>query len=92
MKQQEVEPPPEEPAPPAEDPPTDSEAPADENLEQPADQPSVEEPPPPDEEAPAEGPRKLVDFSNKQHLIALAIGGVMVIMGVVLIVMLLAGA
>jgi len=92
VKQQEVEPPPEEPAPPAEDPPTDSEAPADENLEQPADQPSVEEPPPPDEEAPAEGPRKLVDFSNKQHLIALAIGGVMVIMGVVLIVMLLAGA
>ncbi len=39
-----------------------------------------------------EGPRKLIDFSNKQHLVALGIGGAMVIVGVVLIIMLVAGA
>lgn len=92
VQQEDVAPPPEEP--PAEEPATDSEAPAEEPAaeEPPAEEPPPDEEPPPEEEAPAEGPRKLIDFNNKQHLIALAIGGVMVLMGIVLIVLLIAGA
>ncbi len=63
--------------------------------------PGDEEPPPedlpsdeqdPDADLEAAGPRKLIDLSNKQTLIGLAIGGVMVLMGVVLIILLVAGA
>jgi pSer/pThr/pTyr-binding forkhead associated (FHA) protein len=66
-----------------EDPPEEEEPAA----EEPAEEPVAEEEPPADE-----GPRKLIDFSNKQHLIALGIGGAMVIVGLVLIILLLAGA
>ncbi len=37
-------------------------------------------------------PLKLIDLKNKQHVVVLAIGAVMVLLGVVLIVLLLAGA
>lgn len=37
-------------------------------------------------------PLKLIDFSNKQHLVALGIGALMVILGLVLIILLVAGA
>ena len=39
-----------------------------------------------------DGPRKLIDFSNKQHLVALGIGALMVLLGIVLIILLVAGA
>ncbi len=89
-----------------EEPPADppaEEASADE-AQRTEDDPPAEEDPPQDEEAPAEeqpqedeapadeGPRKLIDFSNKQHLVALGIGAAMVIVGVVLIILLVAGA
>lgn len=98
---QEEEPPPEDE--PAEEPKTDEsrrtedDPPAEENVdeapvdeppaEEPAEEPLAEEP-----EAAPEGNGKLIDFSNKQHLVVLGIGGVMVLMGVVLIILLLAGA
>jgi pSer/pThr/pTyr-binding forkhead associated (FHA) protein len=82
------EPPPEEP--PAENASTDAEAPADDGAENPE---NPEEPEPqPDDQGEDAGPRKLIDFSNKQHLIALGIGGAMIVMGVVLIILLVAGA
>lgn len=57
------------------------------------DQPPAEEPPPEEEpQEEDEGPRKLIDFSNKQHLIALGIGAAMVLVGVVLIILLAVGA
>ena len=93
--QSEEDPPPAEP--PAEDPPGE-EAPADEAQRTEDDPPAEEDPPqdeeeqPQEEEAPDEGPRKLIDFSNKQHLIALGIGAAMVIVGVVLLILLVAGA
>ena len=90
----------EEPAePPAEEPPAE-EPPADE-AQRTEDDPPAEEEPAQDEEAPQEeqeealadeGPRKLIDFSNKQHLIVLGIGAAMVLMGLVLIILLVAGA
>lgn len=46
----------------------------------------------PEEGLEAAGPRKLIDFSNKQTLIALGIVGLMVIVGLVLIILLVAGA
>lgn len=55
------------------------------------DQPQDEEPAQEAEEPADEGPRKLIDFSNKQHLIALGVGGAMVLVGVVLIILLVAG-
>lgn len=70
--------------PPAEDPPAED-PPAE---DPPPDEPPLDEPPQEDDE----GPRKLIDFSNKQHVIALAIGGAMVLIGVVLIILLFAGA
>ncbi len=96
VQSQEEEPP--STVPPPDDPPPE-EAPADEAQR-------TEDDPPPEEEAPQEeplqeeqedapldeGPRKLIDFSNKQHLVALGIGGAMVIVGVVLIILLVAGA
>ena len=95
VQSQEEDPPAE---PPAEDPPA-QEAPADESQRT-EDDPPAEDDPPQDEDAPAEeqpqedeeapaeeGPRKLIDFSNKQHLIALGIGAAMVIVGVVLIIL-----
>ncbi len=80
-----------------------ADAPAEEEpaAEEPADEPQKTEDDPPAEEEPAqeeeeeaadEGPRKLVDFSNKQHLVALGVGGAMVLVGVVLIILLVAGA
>lgn len=59
-----------------------------------AEEPAAEVDAPPDDEQPYEdeGPRKLIDFSNKQHLIALGIGALMVIFGVVLIILLFVGA
>jgi pSer/pThr/pTyr-binding forkhead associated (FHA) protein len=87
----------EEPAPeppaaeaPAEDPPpdeaqrTEDDPPQGEGAEEPVQE---EEPQEPEDE----GPRKLIDFSNKQHLVALGIGAAMMLVGVVLIIMLLAG-
>lgn len=72
--------------PPAEEPPAE---------EPPPEEPPAEEPyeePPPDEDLDEEGPRKLIDFNNKQHLIALGIGAVMVLFGLVLIILLFVGA
>lgn len=99
------EPPPEpEPAaeePPAEEPP-DEEAPADEPPpDEPADPDNpantAEDEPPPmldGGDAPAEDPRggKLIDFSNKQTLIALGVGGLMLLFAIVIIILLVAGA
>lgn len=94
VKQEDVEPEKKEEEPPAEEPPqenasTDAEAPA-ENGE--------EEAPPPDDAPPDDqpeeesaGPRKLIDLSNKQHLIALGIGGAMLLLGIVVIILLVAG-
>ncbi len=86
--------PPDEP--PAEDPPAE-EPPAEEPPPEdpPPDEPPVEDPPLEDDGAQdgeSDGPRKLIDFNNKQHLIALGIGGAMVIIGLVLIILLAAGA
>ncbi|MCC6334709.1 MAG: FHA domain-containing protein [Myxococcales bacterium] len=91
-------PPPEEPppeAPPAEEPPPEA----------PSEEASAEEPPPdeapPDEppmgmmstaDAPEEGTGKLIDFSNKQTLIALGVGAVMLLFGIVILILLIAGA
>ncbi|MFO0593842.1 MAG: FHA domain-containing protein [Myxococcaceae bacterium] len=95
VKQEDVEPPKEEekpedaPATDANEQPAEGEAnpDADANQEAPAEEP------PPEEEAPAEeGPRKLIDFSNKQTLIALGIVGAMVLMGLVILILLFAGA
>jgi pSer/pThr/pTyr-binding forkhead associated (FHA) protein len=63
---------------------------ADENQggeEAPAEEPSGDEP-----EAPSRNPLKLIDFNNKQHLVVLGIGALMVILGIVLIILLAAGA
>jgi pSer/pThr/pTyr-binding forkhead associated (FHA) protein len=96
----------EEAPPPAEDPPAEEPAaedqPGDEAQKTEDDPPAEdgageesaegqEEEPPQGDEA-EEGPRKLIDFSNKQHLIALGVGGAMVLMGLVLIILLVAGA
>lgn len=82
---------------------TEDDPPADENGgdeappdDEPAPDASGEEPPadgeaPVEDEAPA-APAKLIDFSNKQHLVLLGVVGVMVLMGLVLIILLLAGA
>lgn len=82
--------------PPAEDPPPDEPPAEDPPAEDPPpDEPPVEDPPPDEDPLPegeSDGPRKLIDFSNKQHLIALGIGGAMVIIGLVLIILLAAGA
>ncbi len=82
----EPEPPAEEPAEPDAEPPTDDEPPAE---DPPADEPAPEEEPPAEDDG---GPRKLIDFSNKQHLVALGIGAAMVLVGVVLLILLFAGA
>ncbi len=81
---------------PAEEPPaedearkTDDDPPAEEPGEEPPPEEPADEPPAEEED---EGPRKLIDFSNKQHLAALAIGGVVLIFGVVLIILLIVGA
>ncbi|MBL8916474.1 MAG: FHA domain-containing protein [Archangium sp.] len=92
VKQEDVEPEKKEEEPaaePAENASTDAEAPAEdaENAEAPPeDQPADE----PAEEAPAPS-GKLIDFNNKQHLIALGIGGVMLLLGIIVIVLLVAG-
>lgn len=84
------EPPPEE-EPPAEEPPAD-EAQNTEDDPPPEEEPAEYEPEPSEEpEGQDEGPRKLIDFSNKQHMIALGIGGAMVLVGLVLIILLVAG-
>lgn len=83
--------------PPAEEPPpdeaqrTEDDAPQDDGEEQPQGEDS-EEPQNSQESELDEGPRKLIDFSNKQHIVALSIGAAMVIVGVVLIILLVAGA
>ena len=84
---------------PAAEAPAEEEPAAEDEPQKTEDDPPAEEEPPQDEEPaqedeePAdEGPRKLIDFSNKQHLIALGIGGAMVLVGVVLIILLVAGA
>lgn len=98
VRQEDVQPPAEEPhtdaEAPAEEPPAEEPPPEDPPAEEPpADEPVNEEPPPEDdqgEEAPA-GSGKLIDFNNKQHLVALGLAAVMVLFGLVLIVMLAAG-
>lgn len=87
---------------PAAEAPAEEEPAAEEPVDEPQkteDDPPAEEDPPQDEdplqdgEEPAdEGPRKLIDFSNKQHLVALGVGGAMVLVGLVLIILLVAGA
>ena len=88
----------EEPAPePAAAEPPSGEAPVDEAQrteddpppEGDAEEPREEEPSEPEAE---EGPRKLIDFGNKQHLILMGIGGAMLIFAFVLIILLLVGA
>ena len=88
----------EEPAPeppsaeaPAEEPPPDEAQRTEDDPPQPEEEPAPQEEEP-QEEQEDEGPRKLIDFSNKQHLVALGIGAAMVIVGVVLIILLVAGA
>jgi pSer/pThr/pTyr-binding forkhead associated (FHA) protein len=74
---------------------TEDDPPPSDGEEPPPDDVPAEEPPPEeqgDEPVDDEGPRKLIDFSNKQHLIALGIGGAMLIVGVVVIILLLVGA
>jgi pSer/pThr/pTyr-binding forkhead associated (FHA) protein len=92
VKQEDVEPEKKEEPPAEEPPPENAEAPAEDPP--PEDQPA-EEPPPEDqpEDQPADdaGPRKLIDFNNKQHLIALGIGGVLLLLGIVILVLLIAG-
>jgi pSer/pThr/pTyr-binding forkhead associated (FHA) protein len=93
VKQEEEEPAPEPPSveAPAEEPPadeaqrTEDDPPADDG-----EAPQEEEQPQAEPEA--EGGGKLIDFNNKQHLIALGIGAVMVLMGLILIILLVAGA
>lgn len=94
VKQEDVEPEKKEeeaPAEPAgENASTDAEAPADDSEN--ADAPAEEQPEEPAEEAEAPAPSgKLIDLNNKQHLIALGIGGVMLLLGIVVIVLLVAG-
>ena len=89
-----------EPAPEPEPEPAESpsqESPAEDEAQKTDDDPPPDEgePAPEDDEQPQEGdegPRKLIDFNNKQHLVALGIGGLMIIMGLVLIILLVAGA
>ncbi len=89
------EPPPEEEPPP----PEPEESPEESSVEAPPpdDEPSYEAPaytaPGEPEEAPAgNNPLRNIDFKNPQHLVVLIMGGVFVILGVVLIIALLAGA
>lgn len=87
----------EEPAPaPVEDPPAEEDPPADEPQRTEDDPPAEEDQPAQEEEQPQEepqeadqGPRKLIDFSNKQHLIALGVGAAMLVVGIVLMILLL---
>lgn len=86
------EPPAEEP--PAEEPPAD-EPPPDEpgDPDNPANTAEDEAPPMLDaDEPPESGSGKLIDFSNKQTLIALGVGGLMLIFAIVIIILLVAGA
>lgn len=82
--------------PPAEEPPpdeaqrTEDDLPQGEGEEQPQGE-DDQEPQNSQESELDEGPRKLIDFSNKQHMIALGIGGAMVLVGLVLIILLVAG-
>jgi pSer/pThr/pTyr-binding forkhead associated (FHA) protein len=71
--------------------PTDAEAAAEAEASEP---PTDDEPQGDEEGAAAQtgGLRKLIDFSNKQTIIGLAIVGVMVLLGLVLLIALLAGA
>jgi hypothetical protein len=96
------EPPAEEPPadePPAEEPPGDAtgeEAPPEE--EPPTEEPGTFENDPGADgamvtaDAPPEGSGKLIDFSNKQTLIALGVGGLMLIFAIVILILLVAGA
>jgi pSer/pThr/pTyr-binding forkhead associated (FHA) protein len=97
------EPPAEEP--PAEEPPAE-EPPADATGEDapPTDEPPTEEPGTAENDPgmdgamvtadapPEDGGGKLIDFSNKQTLVALGVGGLMLIFAIVIIILLLAGA
>lgn len=97
VKQEPEEPPAEEPKSeeaPAEEPAADEARKTEDDP--PADDPDDGEPaeePQEEPEAQAEGAGgKLIDFSNKQHLIVLGVGGAMVLVGLVLIILLVAGA
>ncbi|MFT3707189.1 MAG: FHA domain-containing protein [Archangium sp.] len=90
VKQEDVEPEKKE-EPPAEEPAAEN---ASTDAEAPAEDPPPDDVPPEDqpaEEPAEEGPRKLIDFSNKQHLIALGIGGVLLLLGIIILVLLIAG-
>jgi hypothetical protein len=102
---EEPEPPPDDPPPPddapaaeaADDEPSpDAPAPAEEGEDAgppPDDLPADEPQPLEGDEVPApRGLGKLIDLSNKQTLIALAAGGLMLLVGVVFIILLVAGA
>ena len=64
---------------------TDDDPPADEGELAPAEEEQ-------DNQEGDEGPRKLIDFNNKQHLVALGVGALMIVVGLVLIILLVAGA
>lgn len=70
---------------------------SEQNETEAADENQGEEEPPPEEsdaapEPASRNPLALIDFNNKQHLIVLGIGALMVILGIVLIILLVAGA
>jgi hypothetical protein len=54
--------------------------------------PAPPEEPPPDEEAAEAGPARVIDLSNRQTLVALAVGAVIFLVGLVLAILVLAGA
>jgi pSer/pThr/pTyr-binding forkhead associated (FHA) protein len=87
-----------EPDPPAEDPPPEDPAPEEPPAEDnpantaedpPADELPADDPPPDDQPPEDEGPRKLIDFSNKQTLLALGLGGLLLLVGITILVALL---
>ena len=96
VKQEEPPPPAEEPkseeapAEPAEDEArkTEDDPPAEGDAESEASEGQEEQ----EAEPAPEGGGKLIDFSNKQHLVVLGVGGAMVLVGLVLIILLVAGA
>jgi len=101
----EKEEPEEAPEPPSEPSQTEQEAPSEPEEKEPeqseteaadenqgGEEPPQEEPQGDEPEAPSRNPLKLIDFNNKQHLVVLGIGALMVILGIVLIILLVAGA
>lgn len=66
--------------------------PDDESNDEPNDEPPPEDEEEQPEEEQPEQPSKLIDLSNKRSLVALAIGGTVILIAIVFLIMLLAGA